>query len=130
MSEQDLTSDSSLLEWIEIETRPVDLVASWESLCDVYERLKFTDVISDNERLEEFKWIIHRMNTFLTKMKNQLIHCKNLDAAINLLKANMIPVGAVNLDSRQTLAYQKLRQQWIKVKLNQLETKLQNEMDL
>ena len=106
-------STTSIRDWVEDETRHIDVVASWESLCDTYETLRFTDPLSDAERLEEFRWIVQQMNSFLTRMRSKLMSCKDMDAMLELLRASFTPAGKVDLSSRRALVYQKLRQQWV-----------------
>lgn len=114
-----MTSDSSditkniLHDLVDQETRALDVVASWETLCDVYRSLEFSDPISDTVRLEEFKWIIKELNKSLTRMRNKLMTCKDLESTKTVLIESFTPTGKVNIDSRRCLAYQKLRQRWI-----------------
>lgn len=104
---------SSLNDWVDTETRHIDVVASWESMCSTYDALRFTDPLSDAERLGEFKWIVHHMNSFLTKIRNKLMTCKDSDSMIEVLQASFTPTGKMELNERKTLAYQKLKQQWV-----------------
>ena len=106
-------SKNHLNDFIEDQTRQLDLVASWETLCDVYRTLEFKDELGDVIRLEEFKWIIKEMNKFLTRMRNKLMSCVDSDAVEEVLKESFTPTGKVTVDSRKSLAYQKLRQIWI-----------------
>ncbi len=89
------------------------MVASWESLCDTYRALEFSDPLSDSVKLEEYKWIIREMNKFLSRMRGKLRTCKDADAMRDFLQSSMTPTGKVNIDGRRSLAYQKLRQRWI-----------------
>lgn len=106
-------STTSIRDWIEDETRHIDVIASWESLCDTYDMLRFVDHLSDAERLEEYKWIVQQMNSFLTKMRSKLMSCKDAETMAEMLRASYTPTGKVDLSSRRALVYQKLRQQWV-----------------
>ena len=114
-------SAGSIHDWVDMETRHLDVVASWESLCDTYDALRFTDQLSDAERLEEYRWIIQQMNSFLTKMRTKLLTCKDLDAMIDLMRKSFIPSGKMELSTRKSLVYQKLRQQWMRTKIAELQ---------
>lgn len=118
-----------LHDWIDAETRPLDVVASWESLCDAYRALEFSDPISDTVRLEEFKWIIKEMNKFLTRMRTKLMPCREIDDAIQALLESFTPTGKVTIEGRRSLAYQKLRQRWITQAINQLSQMNQEMME-
>lgn len=123
-------SITSIKDWIESETRHIDVIASWESLCDTYDVLRFTDHLSDAERLEEYKWIVQQMNSFLTKIRTKLLSCKDLEAMVEALKASYTPAGKIDLSARRALVYQKLRQRWMGTMINQLMAMLeQQEME-
>lgn len=109
-----------LHDWVEQETRPLDIVASWESLCDTYRALEFSDPLSDTARLEEFKWIIKQMNAFLTRQRKKLMSCTSTSAMREALMASFTPEGKVNIDGRKALAFQKLRQRWISQMLSMM----------
>lgn len=114
-------SAGSVRDWVERETTHIDVVASWESLCGTYEALRFTDRLSDAERLDEYKWIVQQMNSFLSKVRTRLLSCRDIDAMLEMLGSTFTPVGKVELSSRRALVYQKLRQQWIRTSMSELE---------
>ncbi len=118
MTEQESTT--SIREWIDEETRHIDVVASWESLCDTYDTLRFTDRLSDAERLEEYKWIVQQMNSFLTKIRTKLLSCRDMEAMLEMLSMTMVPSGKMELSARRALVYQKLRQQWVMMEMARL----------
>lgn len=118
-----------LHDWVEQETRALDVVASWETLCDVYRALEFSDPLSDTVRLEEFKWIIKEMNKFLTRMRSKLMLCKDSKTMVDVLTMSFTPTGKVNIDNRRALAYQKLRQRWINIMIQTLMMKKEEEQD-
>lgn len=111
---------SALHDWVESETRQLDVVASWESLCNTYKTLEFADQISDAVRMGEFKWIIAEMNKHLTRMRRKLLSCRNPEAMMEVLEKTFSPITSIT--SRQELAYQKLKQIWITQMLAKLET--------
>jgi len=117
-------SAGSIHEWVDGETRHIDVVASWESLNDTYDMLRFTDPLSDAERLEEYKWIVQQMNSFLTKMRTRLLSCKDLEAMVEMLGASFTPTGKMELSTRRALVYQKLRQQWVRTEMTRLQMML------
>lgn len=121
MASSNETIEKSVLhDWAEAETRALDLVASWESLCITYKTLEFTDPLSDSTKMEEFKWIIKEMNKHLTRARKQLLTCRNIDSTREVL-LNMFTTGPTSITSRQDLAYHKLKQQWINQMLMQLQ---------
>ena len=117
-------SSTSMRDWVDEETRHIDVVASWESLCDTYDALRFTDQLSDAERLEEYKWIVQHMNSCLTKIRTKLLSCKDPEAMVELLGTSFTPTGKMELSARKALVYQKLRQQWVRTEIMRLQTML------
>ena len=115
-------STTDVREWVDAETTHIDVVASWESLCETYDALRLTDPLSDAERLEEYKWIVQQMNAFLTRIRTTLLSCKDLEAMTEVLGTSFTPTGKVELSTRRSLVYQKLRQQWVRTTLNRLMT--------
>lgn len=104
-------------EWTLYNTVHLDLIASWEELCYIYEILKFKDPIDDKRRADEFKWIIGQTNTFLTKVKKVLLGDDkrnkgifSIDDAIEYLKTQ---VNSEATDSRESIAYNRQKQQWV-----------------
>ena len=112
---------SVLHDWVESETRALDVVASWESLCDAYRILEFIDPINDTVRLEEFKWIIKQMNAHLGRARRKLLTCRDVESTRQVLEEMYYPTGDVKLTGRADLAYHKLRQRWVSQMLAQLD---------
>lgn len=113
MQKLDSFNEDELHDWIDNETMHLDVVASWESLCETYDQLRFTDELTDATRLDEYKWIIKEMNKFLTRMRSSLMKCKDWEATVMTLMKAWTPTGQTNLNDRKALAYQKLRQMWV-----------------
>lgn len=119
MSKQE--SDKDILgAWIDQQTRIVDLVGSWEVLCQTYHDLEFNGPEADELRIKEFKWIITEVNRFLGRMRTKLLNCKDSQAVRLTLQDSTTPKGKVLLDTRKQIAFQKYRQQWVMYMLAQL----------
>jgi hypothetical protein len=112
----------ALHDWVEEETRALDVVASWETLCDVYRTLEFSDPLSDAMRLEEFKWIIAEMNKHLTRARNKLMKCRDPESMIEELNGMFTSTGAT-VSNRMDLTYHKMRQIWIKMMIGSLKAR-------
>lgn len=97
--------------WVDNECRKIDFVASWTTLVSCYDQLSFIDSLDDAMRMEEFKWIVHEMNKFLTRTRNALLKCEDWTDAVDWLGNHLDSTDAVS--DRKSLAYQMLRQRWI-----------------
>jgi hypothetical protein len=101
-----------LHDWVENETHALDVVASWETLCDVYRTLEFGDPLTDAMRMEEFKWIIGEMNKHLKRARNKLMTCSTPEAMLDALRGMFVSSGTT-VTNRMDLTYHKLRQMWV-----------------
>ena len=110
----------ALHDWIENECRALDVVASWETLCDVYRTLEFNDPLSDAIKMEEFKWIIAEMNKHLKRARNKLLTCKDPDSMRETLSRMFVSTGST-VTNRMDLTYHKLRQMWVSRMIAQLD---------
>lgn len=118
-SNLDIEKDA-LHDWIENECRALDVVASWETLCDVYRTLEFNDPLSDAIKMEEFKWIIAEMNKHLKRARNKLLTCKDPDSMRETLSRMFVSTGST-VTNRMDLTYHKLRQMWVSRMITQLD---------
>ena len=99
--------------WIDRSTQHIDMVASWERLVDIYAQLKFIDSLTDQDRMTEFGDIVREINRFLSKMRKKLSTANDIEAAAMLLSESYGVGRNVVISTRQGIAFQKLKQQWI-----------------
>lgn len=99
--------------WIDRSTQHIDMVASWERLVDIYSQLKFIDSLTDQDRMTEFGDIVREINRFLSKMRKKLSTANDIEAAAMLLSESYGVGRNVVISTRQGIAFQKLKQQWI-----------------
>ena len=99
--------------WIDRSTQHIDMVASWERLVDIYSQLKFIDSLTDQDRMTEFGDIVREINRFLSKMRKKLSTANDIEAAAMLLSESYGVGRNVVINTRQGIAFQKLKQQWI-----------------
>jgi hypothetical protein len=120
---RDSVSESIVLaEWADKECRHLDLVASWETLLTAYSVLGFQDVITDADRLAEFKLVIGETNKFLTRMRKGLMSAQSIDDAIAFLTSHANTRDMGDVSTRPSVAYNKLKQRWIGQSISVLST--------
>ena len=125
MDSSNLSIEKDVLhDWVENECRALDVVASWETLCDVYRTLEFNDPLSDAIKMEEFKWIIAEMNKHLKRARNKLITCKDPASMREVLSKMFVSTGST-VTNRMDLTYHKLRQMWVSQMIAQLDTMME-----
>ena len=113
-----------LHDWVEKETHALDVVASWETLCDVYRNLEFNDPINDATKMEEFQWIISEMNKHLTRARSKLLNCPDPETMRDVLLKMFTSTGT-KVSNRMNLTYHKLRQMWVGQMINQLDSMIE-----
>ena len=117
----DIRETTFLNSWIDRSTQHIDMVASWERLVDIYSQLKFIDSLTDQDRMTEFGDIVREVNRFLSKMRKKLSTANDIDAAMMLLSESYGVGRNVVINTRQGIAFQKLKQQWIAQGLAELQ---------
>ena len=123
MDSSDIQKDA-LHDWIENETCALDVVASWETLCDVYRTLEFNDPLSDAMRMEEFKWIIAEMNKHLSRARRKLMSCSSPESMKEALTDMFVSTEA-KVSNRMDLTYHKLRQMWVSQMIAKLDAMME-----
>lgn len=117
----DIRETTFLNSWIDRSTQHIDMVASWERLVDIYGQLRFIDSLTDQDRMTEFGNIVREVNRFLSKMRKKLATANDIDAAMMLLSDSYGVGRNVVINTRQGIAFQKLKQQWIAQGLAELQ---------
>ena len=123
MESSDIQKDA-LHDWIENETCALDVVASWETLCDVYRTLEFNDPLSDAMKMEEFKWIIAEMNKHLSRARRKLMSCSSPESMKEALTDMFVSTEA-KVSNRMDLTYHKLRQMWVSQMIAKLDAMME-----
>jgi len=118
---------NALHDWVENECRALDVVASWETLCDVYRTLEFSDPLSDAMRMEEFKWIISEMNKHLSRARKKLLSCSDPESMREVL-SNMFVSTEAKISNRMDLTYHKLRQMWVSQMISKVSSMMEQEI--
>ena len=115
---------NALHDWVENECRALDVVASWETLCDVYHTLEFNDPLSDAMRMEEYKWIIGEMNKHLSRARKKLLPCTDPESMKEVLSKMFVSTEA-KVSNRMDLTYHKLRQMWVSQMIANLDSMIE-----
>ena len=71
--------------------------------------------------MTEFGDIVREVNRFLSKMRKKLSTANDIDAAMMLLSESYGVGRNVIINTRQGIAFQKLKQQWIAQSLAELQ---------
>ncbi len=123
------STNKQFAEWVDEECRHLDLVASWTTLVEQYQGCSFTDNITDQQRLMEFKQVIKETNKFLTRMRNALSKVADVDSAVEVLIKQFDSKDTENIVERWQLLYNMLKQSWIRTHVQQLQDMKQEDRE-
>ncbi|WP_298049666.1 hypothetical protein [uncultured Bifidobacterium sp.] len=94
-----------------------------------YQGCSFTDNITDQQRLMEFKQVIKETNKFLTRMRNALSKVADVDSAVEVLIKQFDSKDTENIVERWQLLYNMLKQSWIRTHVQQLQDMKQEDRE-
>lgn len=77
-----------------------------------YNELEFQDVISDGERIAEYKWINQQIRKYITKTRGIVLSRRNKDEVLAEVE-NLISKTEEYGDSRKEIVYNILRDQFL-----------------
>lgn len=100
-----------LNDWIEEVTVRTNVIASWTLLNYTYKELGFTDVIPDQQRIDEYKTVIQMFNKFLAEVKTKMIKANDLEGLKQTLLAEYEPKNTVK--ERTQVVFQKMKFNWL-----------------
>jgi hypothetical protein len=121
-------SDETLGDWIEDQCTQRDFVASWETLLSIYDQMGFTDSITDAQRIEEFKYVIHETNRFLSRIRGALRKATDMEAAVEVLRRAYGSNDSQAPWERRSLVFMRLKQDWVVARVNELEQTIRTMM--
>lgn len=106
-------------ETLELRFVPTSLVDMWPRVYQMYEYFKFTDPITDDERYEEFIWVIEQLRKFIGSKHDVVMSyqydLEKLDAQIQQWLADTSEKQSKSPQKsvRPKLVYVALRNEWL-----------------
>ena len=108
--------DTAMLQFkqqLELAFHPRDFQAMWFVLNNKYSALEFTDTITDEQRIAEYKWIVQQFRKYLSSKKEVILHdCQTADEML-VLTDNWLNVANEYGNDRKTIVYNFVRDDWI-----------------
>lgn len=91
----------------------VDFVSMWPIIDEVYKRLGLGELLSDDERIAEYKYINEQLRKFVFKQREPVMsHGGDLDGMLNEVTELAGRIQEYG-DERKKLVYGALRDQWV-----------------
>lgn len=100
------------VELMENAFQPRDFQGMWFVLNAKYEALGWKDVISDEQRILEYKYVVQNFRRFLSNVKDEILECTTVDEMADTIEG-MIDRAAQYGDTREAIVYNFVRDDWL-----------------
>lgn len=89
-----------------------NLVGWWYQIQNKYRQFGFNDVLSDAEMIEEYDYIAHNLNKYISSHKHQIMDSGDLEQIYNELESLHAKADDGGKE-RKKLVYASLRDDWL-----------------
>jgi hypothetical protein len=103
--------DEALKQQVMLMFRARDFESMWFICKTTYENLGFEDA-SDQQKIDEFKWIVQQLRKYMFSKQDAIIGCKDIDTMISAVDG-LIADAAEYGDERKVIAYNFMRDHWL-----------------
>lgn len=103
--------------------RAKDFRGMWSTLNAMYDELRFDDKITDNQRIDEYRWIVQQLRKYMFSKQDDILGCQSLEDMIDKVDS-LISNAAEYGEDRKHIAYNFLRDQWLFEVRNYMSTML------
>ena len=92
--------------------RARDFESMWFSIKDIYDNLGFTDALTDQQRIDEYKWIVQQLRKYMFSKQDQVLSCDNVEGMINTIDSYIASAEEYG-DERKKVVYNFMRDHWL-----------------
>lgn len=103
--------DEALKQQVLLMFRARDFESMWFICKATYESLGFNDA-TDQQKIDEYKWIVQQLRKFMFSKQDAIIGCKDLDTMIEAVDG-LIADAAEYGDERKVVVYNFMRDRWL-----------------
>lgn len=103
--------DEALKQQVLLMFRARDFESMWFICKATYENLGFKDA-TDQQKIDEYKWIVQQLRKFMFSKQDAIIGCKDLDTMIEAVDG-LIADAAEYGDERKVIVYNFMRDHWL-----------------
>jgi len=104
--------DPKLKEQIAFMFRARDFESMWYLLSEQYTRLGFTDPLTDQQKIDEYKWIVQQLRKYMFSKQDAILSCNSIGEMIDAVDA-MIGNSAEYGEERKKVVYNFMRDHWL-----------------
>lgn len=92
--------------------RANDFEAMWYVLKDQYDNLGFSDQMSDQQRVDEYKWIVQQLRKYMFSKQDDILGCDSVDEMVARVD-DLIGRAEEYGDDRKHVVYNFVRDHWL-----------------
>ena len=123
--------DQVLKDQILLMFRARDFEGMWFIIKNQYDELGFTDPMTDQQKIDEYKWIVQQLRKFMFTKQDDVLSCDSLESMVACVE-KMIGNAEEYGDERKKVVYNFMRDHWLyelKDHLTMLLYELQEEVE-
>ena len=123
--------DQLLKDQILLMFRARDFEGMWFIIKNQYDELGFTDPMTDQQKIDEYKWIVQQLRKFMFTKQDDVLSCDSLESMVACVE-KMIGNAEEYGDERKKVVYNFMRDHWLyelKDHLTMLLYELQEEVE-
>ena len=99
-------------ESIELLFRAADFESMWNALNNMYQYLGFTDKISDQQRIDEYKWIVQQLRKYMFTKQDSVMSKDTVEEMIDVV-VGLIGKADEYGRERKDVVYNFMRDHWL-----------------
>lgn len=92
--------------------RMKDFEGMWLELKNMYEYLGFTDELTDEQRISEFKWITQQLRKYISTKQDKVLSCETIEDMVAVVE-NYIANAEEYGSTRPMVVYNFMRDHWL-----------------
>lgn len=92
--------------------RANDFEAMWYMLKDQYKNLGFTDQMTDQQRVDEYKWIVQQLRKYMFSKQDGILDCDSVEDMVACVD-KLIGTADEYGEDRKHVVYNFVRDHWL-----------------
>lgn len=97
---------------IQLMFRAKDFEGMWFNLKNWYEQLGFADAITDQERIDEYTWIVQQLRKYMFSKQDDVLACDSVEEMIEVVDSMIGNAQEYGADRRHVV-YNFVRDHWL-----------------
>lgn len=89
-----------------------DFEQAWADLNSMYEQLKFSDPLSDEQRIKEYKYVHQQLKKYIGSKRGEVLACDNVIDMVNVVEQMILKQREYG-DTRADIVYNFMRDHWL-----------------